>query len=64
MSKFVSLNILASMVLGRSKKTAGRETPGAPPVAEQRGGGEPSAGTREEPPSSSRMRVNRVRVEG
>jgi hypothetical protein len=62
MSKFVSLNILASMVLGRSKKTAGRETPGAPPVAEQRS--EPTAGTREEPPSASRLRVNRVRVEG
>jgi hypothetical protein len=58
MSKFVSLHILASIVRRRSK------TP-APPVVEQQSEPlVPGERTREEPPSASRIRVNRVRVEG
>ena len=37
MSQFISLRILASIGLGRSKKTSNRETPGAPPVVERHG---------------------------
>ncbi len=62
MSKFISLNILSAIRLGRSKRTPSRETPGAPPVAERPS--EQASGTREEPSSASRLRVNRVRVDG
>jgi hypothetical protein len=58
MSKFISLRILAS--LSKSKKAAMRETPRTPPAAEV--AAEPSA--REEPGSSSRISVNRIRIEG
>jgi len=61
MSQFISLRILASIGLGRSKKTSNRETPGAPPVAERHG--ESAASEREEPTSASRISVNRIRVQ-
>ena len=62
MSQFISLRILASLALGRSKKTSNRETPGAPPVVETRA--EPTRAGREEPSSASRISVNRIRIEG
>ena len=61
MSQFISLRILASIALGRSKKTSNRETPGAPPVLERHA--EPSSGEREEPKSASRISVNRIHVQ-
>jgi hypothetical protein len=65
MSHFISLRILASIGLGRSKKTSNRETPCAPPVADRAGGEQAGgSGSREEPPSASRISVNRIRVEG
>ncbi|HEY2515976.1 MAG TPA: hypothetical protein VGI39_34130 [Polyangiaceae bacterium] len=62
MSRFISLPILASLgvSLARSKKTANRETPGAPPVAPAR----EVEGMEEERRSSSRMRIAHTRVEG
>jgi hypothetical protein len=60
MSQFISLRILASLGLGRSK-VAHRETPKAPAVAERTG--DPGARAREEPSSTSRLRVDRVRIE-
>ena len=62
MSQFISLKILASIGLGRSKKTSNRRTPGAPPVAER--ASDSNGGRREEPTSASRISVNRIRVEG
>jgi hypothetical protein len=62
MSQFISLKILASIGLGRSKKTSSRETPGAPPVVERTS--EANDGGREEPASASRISVNRIRIEG
>ena len=62
MSQFISLRLLASLGLGRSKKTSNRETPGAPPVAERHA--EPAAADREEPTSASRISVNRIRIDG
>jgi hypothetical protein len=63
MSQFISLRILASIGLGRSKRTSNRETPSAPPVAERRG--EPGSGereAREERTSTSRISVGRIAV--
>ena len=59
MSKFISLRILAS--LSKSKKASIR-TPRTPPAREvvSDGGGETS---REEPVSSSRISVNRERID-
>ena len=56
MSKFISLRILAA--LSKSKKTSNRETPRTPPVSDVR------EDSRDEPVSSSRISVNRIRIEG
>jgi hypothetical protein len=60
MSQFISLRILASLALGRSKKTSNRETPRAPAVAERRN--DSTAAERQEPGSSSRMRIASIRI--
>ena len=62
MSQFISLRLLASLGLGRSKKTSNRETPGTPPVVERHA--EPASADREEPASASRISVNRIRIDG
>jgi hypothetical protein len=61
MSQFISLRVLASLALGRSKKTSKGQTP-SPPVVEPRKDAPTSS--REEPSSASRIRVNRDRIEG
>ena len=58
MSNFISLRILASLGLGKKRRSLGK-TPVAPPVGD--GAREPP--TREEPTSASRISVSRVRIE-
>jgi hypothetical protein len=62
MSKFISVHILSAIRLGGSKRTPSRETPRAPAVAELQADAAP--GSRDEPPSASRVRVERVRIDG
>jgi len=60
MSQFISLRVLASLGLGRSKKTSKGQTP-SPPVVEPRVDAPTSP--RDEPSSASRIRVNRDRID-
>jgi hypothetical protein len=61
MSKFISLRVLASLGLGRSRKTSKGHTP-PPPASKPRA--DAPASVRDEPSSASRISVNRVRIDG
>jgi hypothetical protein len=60
MSQFISIRLLASLGLGRSKKTSKGQTP-SPPAAEPRVDAPTSS--RDEPSSASRIRVNRDHID-
>jgi hypothetical protein len=63
MSRYISLGILASLGLGRSKTTSNRDVPDASRVRVADCACDVAA-TRDEPQSASRIRAARVRTQG